>query len=82
MNARVPDPYLESLVARPISRTDEYRPLILRPQCDADMQILLPVLRNPQTEVHDTLLAQLGELVRIGNPGQKFFIRSPGRCGP
>ncbi|HTQ18335.1 Rv1355c family protein [Mycobacterium sp.] len=72
MSVPMSDADLESLVAQRVNRTDEYRPLILRPQRDADLQVLLPLLRDPQIEVHDTLLAQLAELVRIGNPGQKF----------
>jgi hypothetical protein len=72
MSAQIRDDDFECLVAQRVSRTDQYRPLILRPQSDADMRVLLPLLRDPQTEVHDTLLAQLGEMVRIGNPGQKF----------
>jgi molybdopterin/thiamine biosynthesis adenylyltransferase/nitroreductase len=36
------------------------------------MQVLLPLLRDQHIEVHDTLLGQLAELVRIDNPDRRF----------
>jgi hypothetical protein len=67
---------LASLVGRRVSATDDYRPLILHPQSEADLPTLLALLRDPQIDAYDTLLTQLGELVKIRNPRQRFSAQS------
>jgi molybdopterin/thiamine biosynthesis adenylyltransferase/nitroreductase len=68
--------HLASLGEQQVPATDEYRPLILRPQTDADLPIVSALLGDPQVEVHDTLLTQLGELVRIRQPWRQFSTQS------
>jgi hypothetical protein len=64
------------LVAQRITQTNEYRPQILRPQVDRDATTQRALLRDPQIDVHDTLLTQLGELVKIAKPRQAFNPRT------
>jgi hypothetical protein len=63
---------IDALVAQRISRPDGYRPRVLRPQVDGDAAALRVLLVDPQIDVHDTLLTQLGELVKVVNPRRAF----------
>jgi hypothetical protein len=69
---RFDDDDFESIVGQRVSAVTEYRPLLLRPQHSADMPTLSALLRDPHIDVYDTLLTQLGELVKIRNPKQRF----------
>lgn len=68
--------HLASLVGRRASATYGYRPLILRMRSDSDRLTLSTLLSDPQIEVCDTLLTQLGELVKIRHPRQRFSAQS------
>lgn len=72
MGASQRDADLEDLVRQRVRGTDEYRPRILRPHLPADLRELLTLMHDLHIDVHDTLLMQLGELVKLRHPKEKF----------
>ncbi len=72
MGASQRDADLEDLVRQRVRGTDEYRPRILRPHLPADLRELLTLMHDLHIDVHDTLLMQLGELVKLRHPKESF----------
>lgn len=67
------DNLLEALLSASAPDRDNHRPTIFRPADPLDRARLEDLLKTrPRTVVHDELHAQLGELIRVLHPSQRF----------
>jgi molybdopterin/thiamine biosynthesis adenylyltransferase len=73
---RMHDTNFSALITQRASASAEYRPLILYPQRDTDMSTLAALLHDTHIMVFDTLASQLGELIKIRHPQERFSRRS------
>lgn len=70
------DRALADMIAQRLSTSRDYAPLILHPQRNTDLLTLLALLRDPCTVVYDTLFTQLGELMKLTHPQERFSAQA------
>src|SRR5215217_8160417 len=67
---------LSSLVKGRISSSIEYKPLILSPRLADDLSSLMALLQDEQVTVFDTFSDQLGELIKLRHPKERFSAQA------
>ncbi len=66
------DRQLSKLINQRLADTSDYKPFILSPQCTDDRPLLSALRHSEEVMVTDALTSQLGELIKIRNPQQRF----------
>ncbi|MEZ4869362.1 MAG: Rv1355c family protein [Caldilineaceae bacterium] len=65
---------LSTLIHQRLGDAIDYKPLILSPHCEDDRPLLSALRQSEQVLVCDALASQLGELLKIRRPQQRFSL--------